>query len=962
MRKENKKFIITIFSIVLFCLMFNFIAAPLALAAAACQKTDGTIVKTYSMSCDASECSKLEGICKPINVSESGIKTADQEVLLNKAGGAFGIGKGLLWGLNIILTAAVLAMGKFVALAGSFFDVAIHNAALSGFNNLIAVQKGWEVSRNIANLFFILILLAIAIATILRIQSYNAKQLLPKLIVIALLINFSLTISYVVIDFANILGGGFWFALTKNGSQSISQSLMAGARYQEIFDTNDVIKTSGWEKWLWGTIGTVLGASIAGAGCLTGFFCPGAIALGGLMIGGTFAGYASWATLSSSANLQSAIDYFYLIMLPLIVSLPLVFVFVFGGILMIIRFAILTLLLVLAPLAFLFYILPTTEKYWHTWWEKLISHAFFFPAFMFLLYISISIANTMTRSAISGNITQNFPFLVDTTTVVVLLISSLLIARTMGIYFASSVLGWATSSRKWLTGFVGGVAARNLVAPIGARLQQTKAMGRITEASPTLGYYARMGTGWLAGLGKAPAQAENMAKAALAQGKGTWGASFGKLGRAGQEAMLKGMTQEQRAEFVAGLSRNQAIRANDILRSPQFSAAEAAKFDLESWKRQTRPQQQARMAGWLGINPKTGLPNNQEAAAEALRSMSPEDQATLVDSLALVDPALAKQATDFIESRFSPKDQQSFKIARLLRKTDDEQHTKFATELNNDDKEAFLRKKDAKGQARFMDSFATMPAGFNAKDWTDAETAAKTTIQTRFSASEQRAFKEAVIENTSGKAVDKIKVAAATMSDEELDILQKVGDENKISRLINDFGGSAKAGEKAIAQKIGKSIVKRGQENKYIDRVAPRQFIDTIMGAADTRSHQEKLKEYFTKVDAKALRRNLSPDIIKQREFVEDVLAAGTIEDISLITGDTRRAAAFKEGYEAILTASRVTIGPRTEDRAQALANEMQRKGNNIAAQELRDYVAGISPYKEVITSILEGRAQPKTP
>src|SRR3989344_5832907 len=132
----------------------------------------------------------------------------------------------------------------------------------------------------------------------------------------------------------------------------------------------------------------------------------------------------------------------------------------------------------------------------------------FFSAFMFLLYISISIANTMTRSAISGNITQNFPFLVDTTTVVVLLISSLLIARTMGIYFASSVLGWATSSRKWLTGFVGGVAARNLVAPIGARLQQTKAMGRITEASPTLGYYARMGTGWLAGLGKAPAQAE----------------------------------------------------------------------------------------------------------------------------------------------------------------------------------------------------------------------------------------------------------------------------------------------------------------------------------------------------------------------------------------------------------------------------------------------------------------------
>ena len=97
MRKENKKFIITIFSIVLFCLMFNFIAAPLALAAAACQKTDGTIVKTYSMSCDASECSKLEGICKPINVSESGINDyGDVELLRKKGVNIFLVGEAIM--------------------------------------------------------------------------------------------------------------------------------------------------------------------------------------------------------------------------------------------------------------------------------------------------------------------------------------------------------------------------------------------------------------------------------------------------------------------------------------------------------------------------------------------------------------------------------------------------------------------------------------------------------------------------------------------------------------------------------------------------------------------------------------------------------------------------------------------------------------------------------------------------
>ncbi|KKT63513.1 MAG: hypothetical protein UW81_C0007G0007 [Candidatus Giovannonibacteria bacterium GW2011_GWC2_44_9] len=924
----------------------------------------------------------------PATPAQTTNKIADESAILAKVAGPFNLGGAFMWGINIMLTGVLIFESRFVAIAGYFFD-SILLYTFGSFKNLVAIQIGWTIARDASNIFFIIILLIIAIATILRVQNYNSKALLPKLIVMALLINFSLSMGFVLIDFSNLMGIGFYKELTRNGS--ISQALMRGTAFQQIFNTDNI--TAKEPPSLSSGMGSILAsAGVASTACviLTLGWCLGAIGLGSIVVTGT---YGWQAITGGDVGLKNTMEYFYTVLIPIIYAFPLIFVLVFGAILLVIRVAILSFLLILAPLAFLFYILPATEKHWHTWWEKFMSHAFFLPAFMFLLYISMSIANQMALATYKGAV-QNLlsPFLINMSIIVVFLISSLLIARTMGIYFAGTVLGWASSSRKGITGFVGRMAARNTLAPIGERLKPLAS--RITQASPWLGTYARGAQEWLAKRGGAREMAEDQAKAALAQAKGTWGASFGKLGLAGRATMLRNMTPEQRAEFLESLPQKQREVADNMLRSPQFTAAEAAKFDLESWKRQTAPEQRAQISQWLATNPKTGLPNNPETATEALRSMNDDERANLVDSLAFTDPALAKQAIGFIESQFSPKDQQNFKIARLLRKTDDEQHAKFATELKEDDRETFLRKKDAKGQARFMDDFAKpAPAGVTAADWTAAKTAAESTIQTRFSAGEQRAFKEAVIENTSGKSVDKIKTAAATMSDEELDILQKTGDENKISQLINDFSvGTATADQKVIAQKIGKSIVKRGQENKYIDRVTPRAFIENVAGVAykdlatdpaGYANYQKAMEAHFAKVDAKALRKNLSPNIIKQKEFVEDVLTAGTIEDISLITGDARRAAAFKEGWETTLgLKSTANNRERAESlakemenrknnivaqelrdhiaRSQALAAYLDKKGDKVAAQELRDNLASDSPSAAVLKSILEGRAQPQ--
>ncbi len=79
---------------------------------------------------------------------------------------------------------------------------------VAGYNNFIiapAVEAGWEIVRDVCNMFFILLLLIIAFGTILNIKEYHWKHALPKLLLMAVLINFSKLICGVIIDFAQVV-------------------------------------------------------------------------------------------------------------------------------------------------------------------------------------------------------------------------------------------------------------------------------------------------------------------------------------------------------------------------------------------------------------------------------------------------------------------------------------------------------------------------------------------------------------------------------------------------------------------------------------------------------------------------------------------------------------------------------------------------------------------------------------
>jgi len=82
------------------------------------------------------------------------------------------------------------------------------------------VETGWQLTRNLVNALFILILVFIGLATILRIQNYQLQRTLPMLIIMALLVNFSGVFVGFIVDMGNIVSNFFLSAVGQFGSQT----------------------------------------------------------------------------------------------------------------------------------------------------------------------------------------------------------------------------------------------------------------------------------------------------------------------------------------------------------------------------------------------------------------------------------------------------------------------------------------------------------------------------------------------------------------------------------------------------------------------------------------------------------------------------------------------------------------------------------------------------------------------
>lgn len=80
--------------------------------------------------------------------------------------------------------------------------------AVSSYNNFVKAQPvviGWVLVRDVCNMFFIVILLISAFSTIIGYDKFEYKSVLPKLLLMAIVINFSKTLIGLMIDFSQVL-------------------------------------------------------------------------------------------------------------------------------------------------------------------------------------------------------------------------------------------------------------------------------------------------------------------------------------------------------------------------------------------------------------------------------------------------------------------------------------------------------------------------------------------------------------------------------------------------------------------------------------------------------------------------------------------------------------------------------------------------------------------------------------
>ncbi len=196
-----------------------------------------------------------------------------------------------------------------------------------------SIYQLWGAVRNIANVAFVIAFLIIIFSEISNnfISNYTVKKLLPRVIVAAILVNTSFWICAVAIDISNILG------------QSI-QDLFSSLR-NSLGPANTV------DLPTWADVTT---------GILGG---------GGVAIGATILLGATGGTVGG------------LVFLLLAALIPAIFAVLVAVAILAARQALITIFVIIAPLAFVAFLLPNTEEWFNKWRKLFMTLLIMFPAF-----------------------------------------------------------------------------------------------------------------------------------------------------------------------------------------------------------------------------------------------------------------------------------------------------------------------------------------------------------------------------------------------------------------------------------------------------------------------------------------------------------------------------------------------------------------------------------------------------
>jgi len=208
---------------------------------------------------------------------------------------------------------ANIADSAFTFLSDNFLKIDTEIVSSTGDAYMV-----WSQMRTIANIIFVIAFLIIIFSQLTGqgIANYGIKKMLPRLIIAAVLVNLSFFICQIAVDLSNILGVSI-----KSLFETVGNGL-------NMYDPTASNSETGGAVW----------SNIA-AGVLVG----------------AVAGGVAWALGLS-------------VLLPVLVGAVVALVMIF--LILVIRQMLVVLLIILAPLAFVAFLLPNTEQ-WFTKWRKM---------------------------------------------------------------------------------------------------------------------------------------------------------------------------------------------------------------------------------------------------------------------------------------------------------------------------------------------------------------------------------------------------------------------------------------------------------------------------------------------------------------------------------------------------------------------------------------------------------------
>ncbi len=290
------------------------------------------------------------------------------------------------------------------------------------------IYEIWKYIRGFTNIVFIIFFMIVVISQITGygISNYGIKKVLPKLIVTAILINLSFVICSLAVDVSNIVGNslrGLFTSIEQSTAGTITAGTFSGTSMAQLY-------------------GALAGGSVIAVGAAVIAFETGTIwMLIPVVLGGIVAVVAGLITISM-------------------------------------RQAVVALLIMISPMAFVANMLPNTEQYFAKWKNLFIKMLVFYPMFSLLFG-----ASNLAGWAIITNAQDGFSLLLGIAVQIFPLFFSVSLMKMSGTFLStvnSKIRGLASkplaANRSWADSHrelrrQKTLSARNVYTPSAALMQ-----------------------------------------------------------------------------------------------------------------------------------------------------------------------------------------------------------------------------------------------------------------------------------------------------------------------------------------------------------------------------------------------------------------------------------------------------------------------------------------------------------